>query len=91
MSYSFSVVASSKAEAFSKATEEFDKVVAAQPVHAADQVRALACVETYLNLLVNPAESEEVRLSVSGSVGWRAEGEFINAGVSLSAYLAAKT
>lgn len=37
MSYSFSVSAATKQEAIQKVADELAKVVAAQPVHSADQ------------------------------------------------------
>lgn len=88
MSYSFGIIAASKAEAVSKAGDELAKIVAAQPVHEADHVRALAVVETYLNILADPAEGEEIHLNVSGYVSWREEGVFTGASINVSANIA---
>lgn len=71
MSYSFSVRASSKAEAKDKIAAELDTVVTGQPVHAADRKAAQAAAEAFVDLLVDPVEGQLVNVSVSGSLGWR--------------------
>jgi hypothetical protein len=38
--------------------------------------------------LVDPADGQEVRAYVSGSLGWRAEGEFTTANVTVGASVA---
>lgn len=90
MSYSFSVVAETKAEAKAKVAAEFDKIVESQPVHAADRETALATASAFVDHLVDPSDDQVIRLSVNGSLGWRAEGEFTSAAVGVQAYLTRK-
>jgi hypothetical protein len=85
MSYSFNVAASTKAEAKARISAEFDKVVASQPVHAADRDAAEAAAAAFVDVLADPADGEEIRVSVHGSVGWRTEGEFTHSNVGVSA------
>lgn len=73
MSYSFSVRAASKAEALQKIAAELDKVVAAQAVHAKDRSQAMAAAEAFVGLVAEPSDSQEVSVSVNGSVGWTGE------------------
>lgn len=67
MSYSFSVRAATKAAALAKIVAELDKVVAAQPVHAADRPQAQAAAEAFVGLLPVD-ESRDVNVSVNGSI-----------------------
>lgn len=90
MSYSFSAKGVTKDAAKDAAAAEFDKVVESQPVHAADRDAALATVGAMIDAVVDPAEGEEVRVSVSGYLSWRTEGEFITASVSAQAGVVAK-
>lgn len=90
MSYSFSVTASAKDEAKQKIGEQFDTVLAGQPVHSVDRDAAQAAAEAFVDVLHDPAANEEIRVSVSGSVGWRSEGVFTHSNVSVSAILATK-
>jgi hypothetical protein len=85
MSYSFSVTAASKAEAKQKIAAEFDSILASQPVHAADRASAQAAAEAFVDVLKDPAEDEQIAVSVNGYVSWRAEGEFTGASVGVSA------
>lgn len=69
MSYSFGVKGKTKAEAIAAVAAELDKVVAAQPIHAADRDQALATATAFVNTLPENGE-KDVSVSVSGSVGW---------------------
>lgn len=91
MSYSFSVTATSKAEAKEKIAAQFDTILASQPVHAADRASAQAAAGAFVDVLKDPAADEEIGVGVSGYVSWRAEGEFTGANVSVSAGIRAKT
>lgn len=90
MSYSFSVTAATKAEAKEKIAEEFDKVLASQPVHQVDRATTQAAAEAFVDMLVDPNEDQQVSVSVNGWVGWRAEGEFTSASGSVTASITAK-
>lgn len=90
MSYSFSVTATSKAEAKEKIAGQFDTILASQPVHAADRASAQAAAEAFVDVLKEPAGDEEITIGVSGYVSWRAEGEFTGANVGVSAGIRAK-
>ena len=85
MSYSFNVTAASKEEAKEKIAAELDKVVLSQPVHAADREQAQAAASAFIDVLADPADGEEIRVSVHGSVGWREEGKFTHANIGVSA------
>lgn len=85
MSFSFTVTAASKAEALVKIEEQFASVVQSQPTHAADQQTVTAAAAASVNTLVDPSETEVVYVSVSGSLGWRGEGEFTSASLSVTA------
>lgn len=85
MSYSFSVTAPSKAEAKEKIAAEFDKILASQPVHAADRASAQAAAEAFVDVLSGPADGEEIAVTVNGYVSLRAEGEFTGASVGVTA------
>jgi hypothetical protein len=90
MSYSFNVTAASKAEAKQKIAAEFDSVLANQPVHAADRASAQAAAEAFVDVVNEPAEGEELAVTVNGYVSWRVEGEFTGASVGVSANVRAK-
>jgi hypothetical protein len=94
MSYSFNIRAASKANARERAAQEFDSVVASQPVHAQDRTAALAALDAYLDLLVDDA-TRDIIVSVNGSVSydWAPDVEatavpLTNASVGVGAYLA---
>lgn len=90
MSYSFSVVAPSQDEAGKLVDAEFVKVLAYQPSHEHDRQAAQDAAEAMINLLVEPTADECVRVNVSGSLSWRAEGVFTSANVQVNAYIASK-
>lgn len=69
MSYSFQFVTQSKADVQSKLAEEFDKVVASQPVHARDRDAAISAALAMVNALGENAE-RNIEVRVNGSVGW---------------------
>lgn len=82
MSYSFSIVASNKADAKDKIAAQFDDVVKNQPVHAIDRDAAQANAEAFLAVLADPSETQEISGSVSGYVSWANEGHFTSASAS---------
>jgi regulator of protease activity HflC (stomatin/prohibitin superfamily) len=90
MSYSFGVRAATKAEVAEKIAAELDKVVAAQPVHAADRAQAQAAAEAFLGILPEKPTDQDFYVSVSGSVSWKADKVLTSAGVNISASLSAK-
>jgi len=71
MSYSFSVMANSKAEVRALVEKKFDEVVQSQPTHAADRSAMLETVEAFTNILREPGEGEGISVSVSGSLSWQ--------------------
>lgn len=90
MSYSFSAKGATKAAAKAAVAAEFDKVIASQPVHAADKAAAIATAEAMIDVTREPAEGEEVRVSVSGYLQWQGqmdEGQFIGANVNVGAFV----
>lgn len=68
MSYSFSVTATTKVEATGKIREEFDAVVAAQPVHAADKEVSVVAAQTLVRQLAEPQIHEEIYVVMCGSL-----------------------
>lgn len=92
MSYSFSIIALSLAGAMASVAKELDKVVEQQPIHAADRAHAEAAAHASIGLLNEPAENEEIVVSVSGSVcRWAADAEkFSSVGLSVTAGLRQK-
>jgi hypothetical protein len=71
MSYSFNVRGADKEAARAAVAAELDKVVAQQPIHEADRDQAAAAADAMLDLIPDPAEGEEVSVTVNGSLGWR--------------------
>lgn len=94
MSYSFSVRGTTKAEVTSKISDELAKVVASQPIHAADRAQAQAAAEAFVALIPPSADNKDFYVSVSGSLGWNGnlgEGHVVtSASVNVSASLIAK-
>ncbi len=86
MSYSFSARGRTKEEAIAAVAAELDKVVAAQPIHAADRDQALATATAFVNVLPENGE-KDVYVSVSGSVGW--EGTYPDSHVIANASISA--
>jgi len=87
MSYSFSVKAATKAEAKTRVTEEFDKVVAAQPDHKHDSKQAQDAAEVFIDLLADD-DTKHVSVSVTGSLSWKwdAKQAKVYTGTSVSIY-----
>lgn len=71
MSYSFNVRAADKAAARAAITAELDKVVAQQPVHAADRAQAEANALAALEILPDPTADEEISVTTNGWVQWK--------------------
>lgn len=87
MSYSFNVLAASAATAALAVAAKLDETVAQQPIHEADKAQAYTTTEQLLDLVREPAEGEQISVSVSGSVSkYRAEDEGFN-NVSLSVHV----
>lgn len=93
MSYSFSIIADTKAEATGKIREQFDAVVVSQPSHAADKEAAVVAAQTLVRLLAEPHEGDEIYVSMSGSLGWKHDvpEEFLHANVNISTSLRNKS
>lgn len=70
MSYSFSIRASNKIYATNQIREQFDAVVAGQPHHAAEKEAVVVAAQEMIRLLGDPAEGQEILISMNGSVGW---------------------
>lgn len=70
MSYSFTVVAPTKAEAKQKIAEQFGVVLQSQPVHEKDQAQAEAVAAAYMDLVADPADGEAITIFVSGYLSW---------------------
>lgn len=73
---------------------ELDKMVGQQPVHEHDQKQAQAVAETFLLLIGEPGEGQQVSVSVCGWLQWNggvtAPHEFTGANVNVSASIVAK-
>ena len=67
MSYSFNVVRGTKADLALALNEEFDKVVASQPVHKTDIGQAEAAAKSLLDLMEDDP-AQDLSASVSGSI-----------------------
>lgn len=89
MSYSFSVRAATKAEASEKVAAELASVVASQPVHEADSKQAQAAADGFIGV-IRDDETQDILVSVSGSVSWSGASDINSASVNVNAYLAAK-
>lgn len=95
MSYSFGVRAKTKVEALEKVNAELNKVVAQQKAHEKDSVHASETATSFVNVLAEPSEEQDVVVSVSGSLGWLGtsgvdEILLVSAQVSVSASLQPK-
>lgn len=74
MSYSLSIRAADKAAAKTLIAEKVAEVVAAQPVHAADQPAILANANAAIDLLPEAKEGFEIAASLSGYVSGEWDG-----------------
>lgn len=93
MSYSFYVTADTKEDATRQIRDQFDAVVVSQPSHAADKESAVVAAQTLVRLLADPGESDEIFVSMNGSLGWRhdAPDEFLHANVNINTSLRTKS
>ena len=88
MSYSFSVKAATKAELGTKIQEELAKVVASQPIHAADTGQALTAAWSIFSLLPDDP-ARDITASISGSI-WKNEAGFQSVSLNLNFGFAAR-
>jgi hypothetical protein len=67
--------------------EEMDKVVASQPIHAADRDLAIETAKGFVNLIPED-ETKDVSVSVSGSLSWSGvyPGSHVLTSAQVSAY-----
>lgn len=91
MSYSFSVRADSKAEACSKIEAELANIVNAQPSHVADKQAAQDAAAAFVAVLRDPAEGEQISVTMYGSLSWRQTDAYEDASISVSASVVAKS
>ena len=93
MSYSFLITADTKEEATGKIRDQFDAVVASQPIHAADKEAAVIAAQAFVRILADPHEGDEIYVNVYGSLGWRYDSpdEFLSAGLTINASLRNKS
>lgn len=91
MSYSFSVLADTKDEAKQKVAEQFDAIVASQPVHEADRSAAQTAINAFIDVVAEPTEAQAVSVAAYGSLSWREEGQFYGANGSATVNLTTKT
>ncbi len=87
MSYSFTVTAKTKDEAKEKAIAEMETVVSGQFTHKTDADAVLVAVHSFIDILGEPHEGDNVVVSVNGSLSQNAPGDYTAAGVSISASL----
>lgn len=90
MSYSFSVVGASKAEARERVEAKFAEIVAQQPVHAADHQAALAVANAFIDVLADPTEEHTVSFTAYGSLSYGTASGIYGANVSVTAGLLLK-
>ena len=70
MSYSFNVRGATRIEVMDKVFAEFDKIVAAQPIHSADRKQAQDAAFSFLGVVPDGKEDQDYYISVSGSLSW---------------------
>jgi len=90
MSYSFSVRAPTKNGADLAVTHRLIDVLSGQPKHEADIPDVKVAAAAFIRLLPEPAEDEEVVVTMHGSVGWRMDQTITSASVSISAQVMKK-
>lgn len=97
MSYSFNIRVASAVLAATAIASKFDEVVASQPVHEKDREVAIATAGAIVGLIGEPAEGQEISISVSGWLQWQhIEGQaapesFTGCSLTVSASIVAKT
>lgn len=74
MSYSFNCRGATKDELKARVADEFDKVVASQPIHSTDRAAHQETVAMLIDVCRDPAEAEAIVANVSGSC-WAVEGK----------------
>lgn len=92
MSYSFSVKGRDKLKVKRQIADEFENVVKGQPTHNADRDAAVACAQSFVDLLVDPEDGKHIHVSVNGSLGWRGQTagrEIESASISVNASIRA--
>jgi hypothetical protein len=89
MSYSFTIVAATGAEAKDRVALELKAVVDAQPIHAIDWAHAADAANGLIDLLRDD-ETQAVSVSVNGSCFAPGEDGLSTASLSVSASLVAK-
>lgn len=90
MSYSFNVQAATKEEAKAALEAEFDKVLTGQPAHEADLPAARVTAAAFVDALNDPAENEQVNVSVNGWVSVRPQGTLCGVCLGLQADIGRK-
>jgi hypothetical protein len=73
MSYSFTILASSRETAKAMVGAKLDEVAAQQPVHRADRDQALAAACAFIDVCDEPGDQRELSVSVHGSVSWNGQ------------------
>lgn len=72
MSYSVSVKGATKTEAKQNLALQLAGVLEAQSAHSADMDQAAAAANAFIDILPDD-ETQDVSVSVSGSIGWKGE------------------
>lgn len=90
MSYSFQARGADLAAALADAASKFDGVVASQPTHADDRQAALDCAFAFGSMLA-PDPTQDVVISLSGSLGWQGDVKYTSAGVNCSVWRAPRS
>jgi hypothetical protein len=96
MSYSFNIRAATAALAIASVGEKFGEIAENQRAHLSDREPVVAVATAMIGLCVEPSEGEELSVTVSGWLQWRAgDGvvaphEFTGASVSVQASVVAK-
>jgi hypothetical protein len=68
MSYSFRLLAASKAEAKEQVVEQYDQAVNGQPVHEIDRDGAQTAVQAFIDMVAEPRDGYVLDVQVHGSV-----------------------
>lgn len=85
MSYSFTVFAASKAQAKAMVEAKLDEATVSQPAHRIDRDRALATAQAYIDLIEEPAEGQQLSVSVTGElICAGSDQEIVNARVAVT-------
>ena len=87
MSYSFTKAAPNKQDLMELVKEQLVVITEGQPIHSQDARQAEEAIRSYVDILPDPVEGEEVQVSVHGSVGWRNGDLVVQADIGISAYI----